>query len=400
MKIALIVSEGLHVPPVKGGAIETWVYEVGKRLADAGHEVNCLSFYDPLMEKSPGGGKVNVLAYRKGIWAKVLLCSWKLPFKKIQSTLYYLPYSLWCGVQTRKVRAEIIHVQTRPNFIPILRFLNPRAKLILHLHNVSAIDCEGKKWGRSLFDKADLIVACSEYLKNEIITRYPYLSEKTQVMYNGVDTSRFNEESEGVESTDSLRTKHGIRADETVLLYMGRLVEYKGVHILIDAVRNLVAGGFPVRLFVVGGHTYSNNSESTYTAELREKASQSDGKVVFTGYVDHERVPDYLKLCDIVVVPSLWEEPFGVVVLEGMAFGKCVVAFEKGGIKEIMRNNENGLLLAEDSPAALTRVLEGAIRDPRERKRLGSNARIWVRENFTWEKIAQAVNDSYLSLEG
>ena len=106
-----------------------------------------------------------------------------------------MPYSLWCAWQAKKRKADIIHVHSRPQFVPILRLFNPRAKIILHIHNVSVIEPKGRLWNQSLFDKVDLVAACSEYLKGEAIKRYPNISDKTNVLHNGVDINAFNDAS-------------------------------------------------------------------------------------------------------------------------------------------------------------------------------------------------------------
>jgi len=395
MKIVLIASETLHVPPVKGGAIETWVYEVAKRLVN--DDVFCLSFHDPLLERYQKSTKPHILTYKKGLLGKILLCTWKLPFKKSQSILYYLPYSFWCALWACRIKADIIHVQTRPQFIPVLRLFNPKAKIILHLHNVSAIDRCGKLWDRSLFDKIDLLVTCSEYLKKEVLAQYPYLENKAVVLYNGVDIERFDSVPESTVAGASPAIERSGDNKETVLLFMGRLVEYKGIHVLIEAFKNLSRDHSAIRLFIVGGHTYSNNEQTPYVIKLKELASEHNN-IIFTGYVDHSAIPGYIRSCDIVVVPSLWEEPFGVVTIEAMAMGRTVVAFKKGGIKEIISNGKTGILVEDATAQGLAQSLSDLIDSPDRRKELGQNARLSVVERFSWPRIASDVSAIYATL--
>ncbi len=393
MKILFVASESFPVPPVRGGAVETWIYEVAKRLKP--DRVVVLSVDAPGLKDFTSSQNFILRIFRQNFLAKLMLCSWKLPFKKLRSFLYYLPFSFWAALQARKEKVDVIHLHTRPQFVPVLRFLNPEAKIILHLHNIATVEPEGHLWPSKFLNKVDLLAACSEYLRMEIVKRYPFFDTKSLVLYNGVSAEEF---SPSEQARRAVREELGIEEDETVILYSGRLVEYKGAHILLDAFKEIAPKYPKARLLVLGGLTYSNNQETPYIRELKKSCSGLGERVRFLGYLDHKRMPSYLSAADIVVVPSLWEEPFGVVVIEGMAAGKCVIAFEKGGIKEIIQDGDNGLLLKKDSSFVLAEALDKMINSTSERQRLGENARSWVSNNFTWEKISQDVCNTYASL--
>jgi len=114
-----------------------------------------------------------------------------------------------------------------------------------------------------------------------------------------------------------------------------------------------------------------------------------------TGWLSHEQLLKMYAIADICVVPSLWEEPFGLVVLESMATGRTVCASNIGGLSEIIQHNSTGILFEPSNYIALAKELENLLNTSQTRITLGSNARNYVIQNHTWEKI---VNNYYIPL--
>lgn len=394
LKIVFVGPEVLPIPPVKGGAVEKTIYEISKELKKD-NSVYVLSIHDSHLDaiKSDEEGRF-IFNFKKGILSKILLCTYKLPFKQERSTLYYLPYSLWCGLMARRLGADIIHVHTRVQFIPILRYLNPTAKIVLHFHNVCNFAYSSSLCNKALFDKVDLFLACSDYLKDEVIRMHPHIKDKVKRIYHGVNMKEFCIDKNSVEK----REEFGIGKDDIVLVFVGRLVEYKGVHVLIDAF-NLIADKYQnLKLFIIGGKGFNKYDETPYIRSLKNAARDRKRRIAFTNYIDHKHIPAYIGVSDIFVVPSLWEEPFGLVNIEAMAMGKPVVAFTKGGIKEIIRNKENGVLVADTSAEDLAKELSWLIENNTERIRIGGNARNTVENNFTYRKVANDLRNVYAGL--
>lgn len=397
MKIGFIATEQYPVPPIKGGAVETWIYEVGKRLS-SNNDVYSFCIFDPGIKDWECGNSLRIITYKKGLLAKTLLSTYKLPFKNDDSQLFFIPYSFWCAKILKRMNADIIHIHSRPQFVPILRLFNRKAKIILHIHNVGIMQVNNKVWNKSLLDKVDSVVTCSNYLKNEVIKLYPYLKGKTHVLYNGVDTNTFYAHKIHDSNTNNLRIKYGIKKDEIVILFAGRLVEYKGAHILIEAFKNLTKNYSNLKLILLGSITYSINKNTPYIKSLKDTCRDIENSVIFTGYIPHKEVPNFLKLADLFVVPSIWEEPFGVVTIEAMSMEKPVIAFSKGGIKEIITNQHNGILLDDSSQYILQKKIKELIDNPDLRTKLGKTARISIIKNFEWSKIVNDVFNFYSSL--
>lgn len=113
------------------------------------------------------------------------------------------------------------------------------------------------------------------------------------------------------------------------------------------------------------------------------------------GWLKPEEITQQYEKADICVVPSVWEEPFGISALEAMTLGKTVIASNLGGLKEIIRDHETGILFSPGDPIDLARKIDWLLNDENLRKTIGNNAQKFVRENYTWDYI---INRYYIPL--
>jgi glycosyltransferase involved in cell wall biosynthesis len=91
-----------------------------------------------------------------------------------------------------------------------------------------------------------------------------------------------------------------------------------------------------IKLIIIGGTFYGNaGNEDDFIRTLKGKAKRLKDRIIFTGFVPYEKMPDYLQLADIAVLPSMWEEPFGLTIVEALAAGLPLITTRSGGIPEI-----------------------------------------------------------------
>ena len=158
------------------------------------------------------------------------------------------------------------------------------------------------------------------------------------------------------------------RATEAIrLLFVGRLNASKGVGVLIRAFREMECGNGerPVRLDIVGDGP---------DRDALRKAAEGCGGITFRGFVSEEELRGYYRRAHLVIVPSLWYETFGLVILESFRHGTPVVASRIGGFPELVRNGENGRLFEAGNAAELAGILGSLTRDPEEMRRMGERA--------------------------
>jgi glycosyltransferase involved in cell wall biosynthesis len=179
------------------------------------------------------------------------------------------------------------------------------------------------------------------------------------------------------------------------LLFVGRLVERKGVHVLLDALTRLE--GREARLRVVG--------DGPEREPLRERAEGLGvaERVVFTGFVSPEELAARFAACDAFVLPAVIDakgdtEGLGVVLLEAMSYRKPVIASAAGGIVDIVRDGRNGLLVPPGEPEALAGAIRALMDDPERARHLGARGREDVAAGFSWPVIIDRLEGVYRKL--
>jgi glycosyltransferase involved in cell wall biosynthesis len=208
-----------------------------------------------------------------------------------------------------------------------------------------------------------------------------------EVIYNGID-SRFLDLPQTKKAGDSSAPK------EVQLTYVGRLRIEKGVIVLLKALDVLLhkqeRQDLHLNIFGDGDEVYT----SELHAFVREKHLTQ--AVTFHGKIPQDELIWHYDHSDLLLVPSLWKEPFGLVVAEGMARGLPVIASNVGGPAEVITHNENGLLIEPGDEQALALAIAQLSEHPEERQRLSRAAKATVRERFTIEENARRVEQHLL----
>lgn len=163
------------------------------------------------------------------------------------------------------------------------------------------------------------------------------------------------------------------RTDSMLVLALGRLVKTKGMDLLIKAFKNVKK---TAQLAIIG-----NGPEMQKLKDLTESL-KLDKRVSFYGWLSHEKLDFFYRRCSLVVVPSIWPEPFGIVGIEAMAYGKPVVASEVGGISEWCLNKETGLLVDPKNSEELGRTINRLLEDLEYAREMGKKGRKLVKERF------------------
>jgi spore coat protein SA len=161
---------------------------------------------------------------------------------------------------------------------------------------------------------------------------------------------------------------------------VGRLIEQKGVHILLDAMKLLEQQGVRLQAQIVGSSNYGAGEETGYIKRLK---ASSPATVKFLPYCTGPALGDIFRDADIFCSPSVWEEPFGLVNVEALASGLPVVSTRSGGITEILATG-GGLLVERGSVVQLASALRRLAEDPELRTNLGRQGHSVFRERFTW----------------
>jgi len=177
---------------------------------------------------------------------------------------------------------------------------------------------------------------------------------------------------------------------------VGRIAPWKGQDVFLEAAARLRHAGCAAHFCVVGAPLFG---EEQWERQLREQAVSLglDGHVEFLGFRD---VPDILRSLDVLVHASKTPEPFGQVIIEGMAAGLPVVASDGGGAREIIENGRTGVLVPRGDPAALAEALADLLSQPERARTLAAAGRRHALEHYTVEKSARRSEALYEELVG
>ncbi len=271
-------------------------------------------------------------------------------------------------VRERRLEESVFLFHNDPELAVYMKEEFPRSRVLHHFHNpVLAKPRFAKKFLRSV----DGVTAVSSYVAREVQRFYGNMPVK--VVYNGVDLEKFQPHP---------RTE----SNHLTLNFLGRTGIEKAPDLLLRAALILAAEGIPLRVQLLGSNHWGRWEADRYQTELSELCEQllrAGVLVRATGHISRQDVPKMLSDSDVHVLPSRWEEPCALSLLEGMAAGLPVVASRTGGTPEIL--GACGLLFGKDNLEELVDQLRSVLTQRQMRNALGNAARQRA-ETFTWAR--------------
>lgn len=237
---------------------------------------------------------------------------------------------------------------------------------------------------RRYINKANLITAVSRTAADFI----GHFTERERIVVvpNGVDSDRFRSRSCAADETT-----HEV-SGEHIILYVGRLVYRKGIHILVKAMPQILRELPDAQLLIAGEGIMEN------FIKLLIKSLDLEDHVKLLGFVPNEKLPGLYGLSQVFVLPSLYCESFGITLLEAMASGKPVVASNVGGVPEVIENEVTGLLFRKGDERDLADGVLRIMNDHVLALDLARKARRSVEVNFSWFVVADKMECLYEEL--
>ncbi|MET3504573.1 glycosyltransferase family 4 protein [Halalkalibacter oceani] len=381
MKILMICTEKLPVPPVRGGAIQTYIDGVSRMLSKQ-YQLTILGTPD---ESLPDEEIVDQIRYVR-IPGELLEIYQEGVVQFLQENSF-----------------DIIHIFNRPRLVAAVREHAPNARLVLSMHNdmFTPQKIQAEK-ALSAIQELDKIITVSDYVGKTISDSFPEAAPKLKTIYSGVDLGRFvpPTSSQAKEMRNEVRQEHGL-VNKKVILFAGRLSANKGADILVQAMNELAKEHSNIALVLVGSKWFSVNEVSDYVAYVRALAAKLSIPVVNTGFVSPNEIQRWFAAADVFVCPSQWQEPLARVHYEAMASGLPIVTTARGGNPEVIIPNENGFVVEEaDNPHAFIEPLSTLLENPHLAQRMGAMGRNLAEEKYTWERVANDILDVWNELEG
>lgn len=279
-------------------------------------------------------------------------------------------------VHTNGMKAHALGTWVAPRGVPVIwhmhDYLGPRAVMARLLKLVARRGVSAVAVSRSVADDAAAVLG----------GRVP-----VHTAYNAVDLARF---APGGPALD-LDVASGLppAPPGTVRVgLIGTFATWKGQDVFLDAAVR-VDPSLPARFYIIGGPIYRTGGSQWSVEELTARAERSglSGRVGFTGF---QAGPDEaIRGLDVVVHASTRPEPFGRVIVEGMACGRAVIAVAGGGSAELFDDGVTALGVPPDSVPSLAEAMARLVRDPALRERLGKAGRAWAVERFDRAHLAE-----------
>lgn len=232
----------------------------------------------------------------------------------------------------------------------------------------------------SLF--ADRIIVLTNIEKRDMLRYNIGKPQKIEVIHSGLDLNRYNKEINIKEK----RAEFNIGQDNFLVGMIGRLETVKGPEYFVDASKH-IAGEMPQTRFLLVGD--GNLKEALIS---RSKQLNVADKVIFAGWRDD--IPEILSILDVLVLPSL-NEAVGRVLLEAGALAKPVVATDVGGIPEVVKNNETGILVPPGDSKKIAEAVIDLLKDERRRFEMGLAAKDWISTNFNENRMVSEIHSLY-----
>ncbi|HZG84332.1 glycosyltransferase family 4 protein [Paenibacillus sp.] len=378
LRIAMICTEMLPVPPIRGGAVQILIQGAASYLSKK-HRVTIYSISDPdLADREFVDGIEYVRLPADGYEYRV-----GMELARLRKT---------------KLLYDVIHVFNRPRNVLIYKSAMPESRFVLSLHNEMYRD--GKislELGRLTIRALDRIMSISDYIGRTIAARFPAARRKLRTVYSGIDLERYAPAwtEAGQALRDQMRKKYGLEGKK-VVLFVGRLSAVKGPDVLIRGMEPIFAKYPESVLVIVGSKWFHDEKIDEFGARLRRLAEPFGDRIRFTGFVPPDRLPEAFLLGDVFVCSSQWQEPLARVHYEAMGAGLPVVTTNRGGNGEIISHMTNGWLIDDyTNPNAFTEAIDALFGQPEEALRMAKAGRAFVENDFGFEHAAARLEQLY-----
>ncbi|AZA09544.1 glycogen synthase [Corynebacterium pseudopelargi] len=254
---------------------------------------------------------------------------------------------------------------------------------------------------KNTMEYADAVIAVSAKMKEAILKAYPRIDEdRVKVVLNGIDTQLWQPRPTFDDAEDSVLRELGVRQDQPIVSFVGRITRQKGVEHLVKAARHFDEG---VQLVLCAGAPDTPEIAKRTSELVHQLQAERDGIVWVQEMLPKEKIQEILTASDAFVCPSIYE-PLGIVNLEAMACATAVVASDVGGIPEVVADGKTGTLVHYDAEDATTferdlaQAVNAMVADRKRAEAFGIAGRERAVDTFSWANIAEQTIEVYKSV--
>lgn len=385
-----------------GGHVNN-VVQLSKALFDRGHEITIIT----TPHRHPGNQLNNGLE-----WAEVVCLPISGSYPSIKYGLEFTFKTLQKIRELHRIKKfDVIHGHSGFSMLGLITGIGSRIVKVPSIHSIyspiqptshnTVMFFSNKILSKFYLSQVNKIIAVTRNIQRSLImAEVP--DYKIEMIPPGIDTKIYNPSISG----NNVRKHFGIESDQPLLLYVGNLTKIKGIHILIEALRIvikqfpdaklLMALNMPLSKYEEEDSTGLYDTERDFKIKEKIKSYGLNDNIVPLGIV--KNMPQIMAASDVFITPFL--NTVGVVdypisLLEAMAVGKPVIATRVGGIPEIVKHMENGLLVEPGDVHELKNALLYILENKDEAKRMGENVAMYVAENYSLDAIVEKMERVY-----
>ncbi len=383
-------------PRWSGDTMPPFVYELAKRLTrDFDVSILTPTYPGAKADEVLDGVRVHRFRYFLKRYERLAGGLGILPALK-KNKWYYLQIPFFIAAeffalrkQIKKNPPDIIHAHWIPNgFIAALIKKLYGVSFVVTAHGSDVFGLRGTfstALNRFALKNADRVTVVSSVLREEVLARIES-KLRIEVISMGVDDKHFNPD----KRDDSIKKKYGIEGP--FILFVGRLIECKGVRYLIEAMPEIIKEFPKAKLLIVGKGVLEKELKDL-TKELRLEAN-----IVFTGGIPNYLLPAYYATADIFVGPSIIaeggvREGLPVTFMEAMSCGAIIVTTDLEGNKDLVLNNHSGFIISQRSTKHISDKVLELLKNRSLMSRIRNQAREIIVEKFDWEIISERYKD-------
>jgi spore coat protein SA len=367
MKLAIITSGYLPVPATRGGAVENLVENFIKENEEENEiDITIFSIYEKsACEKAKLYNNAKVKFIKPSKFVEILdkliysFAKNVLKKEKTMSYRYICQRIYFLNKVSKALKNDSYDKVLLENHATLFLSLKWRKnykkykdRYYYHLHNEITNDYGCKE----IIKNCKKIICVSNYIvkqTREYLGKIKQENDNFTVLKNCIDENEFiNNITQ--KKINEIKNKYKIEENEKVLLFTGRLTKEKGIKELLLSIKNVKNNNF--KLLIVGSFFFDTNIKNNFENELKAIIEEIKDKVVFTGYIQYNDIPNIYKLADIAVLPSIWEDPAPLTIIEALKAGLPIITTRSGGIPEYV-NNECAIILEKDNKEQLIKQL-------------------------------------------
>lgn len=375
------------IPELEAGGAERTAVDIAKGLTDAGARA---------LVATEGGRLVAELQAKGGVWLPFPAAS-KNP---IAMALNIRKLALLC----QQEGVELIHARSRaPAWVALGAARLLKLPFVTTYHGSYNSRSAVKTLYNSVMTRGDIVIANSNYTAELILSKHPAARERIRVVNRGTNFSAFAPAAVGAERVQALRKAWGVEPHQRIVLLPGRLTNWKGQRVLIEAARLMRDGGDSDTAFILAGDAQGRDG---YVKELDQLIAKAglEGRIRRVGHCTD--MPAAMLSAAVVAVPSTEPEAFGRVAVEAQAMGTPVVVSDLGAVPETVLappqvgpGERTGWRIPPGDAAALAAGLAEALAlRPSARDALARRAREHVEKHFSLEAMVAETLDVYCAL--